>query len=328
MVLKWGAIDMHYRPGNSGTDHCTRKAGMLSSRQTAICDCNGRAIRLISVRSLRENLRMAGDVFQSLWIGAELSAMEQLSIRSFLANGHEFHLYTYQDVKGIPAGTIVRSGGEILPADQIFSYQKGYGKGSYAAFSNGFRYKLLLERGGWWTDLDSVCMRPIDLAGEHVLAKERSRDGGFLVACGMIKAPPGSPLMQYCWEASRKVDRAELLWGQIGPRLMTEAVERMSGLVTVLEPEAFYPIDFWRTWRLISTCRVPAGCYAIHLWHSCWQREHLNRNARYGRNCIYEQLKHRYGVVSPTGAQRGPGFEVRARHWWRELKNRLRKKAA
>ncbi len=43
---------------------------------------------------------MAGDVFQSLWIGAELSAMEQLSIRSFLANGHEFHLYTYQERQG------------------------------------------------------------------------------------------------------------------------------------------------------------------------------------------------------------------------------------
>ena len=55
----------------------------------------------------------------------------------------------------------------------------------------------------------------------------------------MIKAPPGSPLMQYCWEASQKVDRAELLWGQIGPRLMTEAAWPMGGLARILEPEAF-----------------------------------------------------------------------------------------
>ena len=126
-------------------------------------------------------IAMAGNVFQSLWIGSELSVMEQLSIRSFLANGHEFHLYTYQDIKGIPPGTtVVRSGAEILPADQIFCYQKGYGKGSYAAFSNLFRYKLLLERGGWWTDLDSVCMQPIESTDEHILGKERSRTGGFL----------------------------------------------------------------------------------------------------------------------------------------------------
>ena len=270
---------------------------------------------------------MAQDLFQSLWIGSELSVMEQLSIRSFLANGHEFHLYAYQDIKGIPPGTTVRSGEEILPADQIFCYQRGYGKGSYAAFSNGFRYKLLLERGGWWTDLDSVCMQPIALAGEHILARERSRSGGSLVACGMMKAPPGSPLMRYCWEASRKVDRAELLWGQIGPRLMTEAVDRMSGLARILEPQAFYPIDFWRVWRLISTRQIPIDCYAIHLWHSCWQREHLDRNARYAHSCVYEQLKRRYGVTSPRNAQRGPGFEVQVRHWWRELKNGLRKAA-
>ncbi|MGA2253139.1 MAG: hypothetical protein ABSG53_00630 [Thermoguttaceae bacterium] len=270
---------------------------------------------------------MAADVFQSLWIGAELSVMEQLSIRSFLANGYEFHLYTYQDVSGIPPGTTIRSGEEILPADQIFCYRKGYGKGSYAAFSNGFRYKLLLERGGWWTDLDSVCMQPIELAEEHILGKERSRTGGFLVACGMIKAPPSSPLMKYCWEVSQKVDRGELLWGQIGPRLMTEAVDRMSGLARLLEPQAFYPIDFWRVWRLISTRQIPTGCYTIHLWHSCWRREHLDPNAQYGHFCIYEQLKRRYGVTSPSGVQKGPGFEVQARHWWRELKNAWRKAA-
>ena len=165
---------------------------------------------------------MAREVFQSLWVGRKLSVMEQLSIRSFLANGYEFHLYTYQDLEDIPPGTTVRAGEEILPADQIFCYQKGYGRGSYAAFANGFRYKLLLERGGWWTDLDSVCMQPIDLADEHILGKERSRNGGFQVACGMVKAPAGSPLMRYCWEASQRVDRAELLWGK-SVRLMTEA---------------------------------------------------------------------------------------------------------
>ena len=37
---------------------------------------------------------------QSLWIGDRLSALERLSIRSFLANGHGFDLYTYQRFEG------------------------------------------------------------------------------------------------------------------------------------------------------------------------------------------------------------------------------------
>lgn len=47
-------------------------------------------------------------VIQSLWIGGSLSVMEQLCITSFLKNGHPFHLYTYEDVKNIPDGTIVK----------------------------------------------------------------------------------------------------------------------------------------------------------------------------------------------------------------------------
>src|SRR5258706_6206464 len=38
-------------------------------------------------------------IIQGLWIGPTLSQMEQLSIASFLANGHEYHLFVYDDVK-------------------------------------------------------------------------------------------------------------------------------------------------------------------------------------------------------------------------------------
>ncbi|MBW4444611.1 MAG: hypothetical protein KME10_26090 [Plectolyngbya sp. WJT66-NPBG17] len=82
-------------------------------------------------------------VIQGLWIGGELSTMEQLSIQSFLQNGHEYHLYTYQPVKNVPKGTIVKDGREILPENRIFTYQSGFGKGSYAGFADLFRFHLL-----------------------------------------------------------------------------------------------------------------------------------------------------------------------------------------
>ena len=77
---------------------------------------------------------MKTDIFQSLWLGKRLSVMEQLSIRSFLDQGYSFHLYTYQDVENIPQGTTIRRGDEILPADEIFCYQSGYGKGVIPPF--------------------------------------------------------------------------------------------------------------------------------------------------------------------------------------------------
>ena len=89
-------------------------------------------------------------VVQGLWVGDRLSTMEQLSIRSFLAHGHEYHLYVYGSVDNVPAGTRVMDARDIHPEPWDFQ--------SCAIFADYFRYKLLLDRGGWWADLDAVCL--------------------------------------------------------------------------------------------------------------------------------------------------------------------------
>ena len=66
---------------------------------------------------------------QSLWIGPSLSVMERLVIRSFLDHGHSFHLYTYDEVGSIPAGTVVRPAAEILPVEEVYRCRRGYGRG-------------------------------------------------------------------------------------------------------------------------------------------------------------------------------------------------------
>jgi len=258
-------------------------------------------------------------IVQSLWIGTRLSVMEQLAIRSFLDHGHPFHLYTYGDVENVPAGTVVRPGTEILPEQEIFCYQSGYGKGSFSAFSNCFRYKLLLERGGWWADMDAVCLRPLDFPDEHVTGYEREPLGEWHVAAGLVKAPAGSPLIEYCWEHARTADPANLRWGQIGPRLVAEAVAAVDAPVRILDPPAFYPINHWQTWRLIRGRKLPKNSYSIHLWNSQWRREGFSPDAVYDPRSIYEQLKRKHGVLSPPEAPCGnPDWRKIARCWRRQ----------
>ena len=257
---------------------------------------------------------------QSLWIGKRLSAMEQLTIRSFLDHGHPFHLYTYEEVENIPLGTLVRPGVEILPEREIFCYQSGYGKGNFSAFSNCFRYKLLLERGGWWADLDAVCLKPLDFPDEHVLGYEREPLGEWHVAAGLIKAPAGSPIIEYCWEHARTADRAKLWWGKIGPRLVAKALSAVDMPVRILDPPAFYPIDHWQTWRLVRGRRIPKHSYSIHLWNSQWRREGFCPDAVYDSRSIYEQLKRKHGVASPPDATRGNlHWRKIVRCWRRQL---------
>ena len=99
------------------------------------------------------------EIINSLWIGLPLSLMERLSITSFLQNSHEYHLYRYDEIANVPDGTVLRDAAEILPASEIFYYRRGGGRGSVAAFADLFRYKLLLEKGGWWVDTDMVVCR-------------------------------------------------------------------------------------------------------------------------------------------------------------------------
>ena len=231
-------------------------------------------------------------IIQGLWIGNELSTMEQLCVSSFLRNGHEFHLYVYDDVGNIPAGTIIKDGSQILPAERIFKYKDFP---SYAGFSNFFRYKLLLERGGWWVDMDLVCVKPFDFADEYVFSSEISH-GEEVINCGAIKAPAGSALMDYAWGVCQSKKPEELIWGETGPRLLGEAVRRHALERFKKSHQVFCPIGYsdWQTLTTPGESRTSDETYAIHLWNEMWRHWEQDKNAPYPAGSLYEQLKKKY----------------------------------
>lgn len=228
-----------------------------------------------------------------MWIGPALSAMEQLSLSSFLANGHEYHLYTYSDVERVPRGVVVRDGNEILPSSMIFMYRDFK---SYSGFSNFFRYKLLLERGGWWADADTVCLKPFDFQQDYVFSSEAIGEKRHINS-GIIKAPPGSEALAYAWQVCRSKNTEELTWGETGPRLMSDAVKRFSLERYVAHHSVFCPVSIldWdkvldpeKAWAFDETTR------AIHLWNEVWRRMGKDKDARYHPDCLYERLKKKY----------------------------------
>ncbi|HEY3038385.1 MAG TPA: glycosyltransferase [Pyrinomonadaceae bacterium] len=235
---------------------------------------------------------------QGLWIGSELSVMEQLSIASFLRNGHAYHLYVYDDVKRIPTGTVVMDANEILPSSRIFQYSRSP---SYAGFANFFRYKLLLERGGWWADSDIICLKPFDFPDEYVFSSEINSWGIEVVNCGVIKAPAGSSVMAFAWEVCQTKNPSRLVWGETGPRLMASAVKRFSLKRYKKTHQAFCPIDYedWRSvlqpgFELLFDERT----YAVHLWNEMWRAAGQDKDAQYQQGCLYEKLKENYLPVA------------------------------
>jgi hypothetical protein len=95
---------------------------------------------------------MSKPVIQSLWVGDKLSLLEQLSIASFVRNGHEFHLYTYNNISDVPDGTQLKDANEIILEKNVFTYCNG----SYAGFADWFRWALLYKKGNYWVDTDVI----------------------------------------------------------------------------------------------------------------------------------------------------------------------------
>ena len=238
------------------------------------------------------------EIIQGLWVGPELSVMEQLSVSSFLRHGHQYELYVYDDVKNIPAGAVIKDGNEILPASRIFQYKQ---QASYSGFSNFFRYKLLLERGGWWVDTDTVCLKPFDFSEEYVFSSERAQ-GEVFINSGICKAPRESEAMAYAWRICEQKDPEKLVWGETGPRLMAAAVREFSLERYTKSPEVFCPLGY-ADWQKVlepdAGLKFGEHTYAIHLWNERWRAAGQDKNAAYPEDCLYEQLKRTYLTTCP-----------------------------
>jgi hypothetical protein len=230
-------------------------------------------------------------IIQSLWIGRKLSIMERLSIASFLANGHEFHLYAYDEVEGIPKGTVLKPADEILPESMIFQY-KNYP--SYAGFSNFFRYKLLLDKGGWWVDSDVVCLKPFVFGEPYVFASERAAGRG-VPTTAVIKAPAGSEIMAFNWRVCRSCpDPASVVWGEHGPKLLEMSIARFGLGTSIKGAHVFCPLAY-DEWEQLLLPRNGAAfdrnAHAIHLWNEMWRRGNRDKDGSYTPDCLYERLK-------------------------------------
>lgn len=227
---------------------------------------------------------------QMLWVGGPLSALERLSLTSFVRNGHDVHLYTYGRPANTPKGLVVKNATEILPKPE------DHGGALAARFSDRFRSKLLYERGGIWSDIDVVCVKPLEFAAgmdyffaSEVLPAQAGDDGRVRVRASncVMKTPVNSPVMHDCLQGAE--DAAT------GPTRLHGALEKFNLLGALLNPNLFCPIPFWNMPALLSgPVTLPPETCGVHCWSESWRRNFFDRDAGYDPLSLIERLKAHY----------------------------------
>ncbi|RZK56359.1 MAG: hypothetical protein EOO87_05665 [Pedobacter sp.] len=266
---------------------------------------------------MEENLNLAP--VQSLWIGDKLSKVEQLCIKSFLDAGHEFHLYTYENVANVPEGTNVMNARHIIEEDKIFRFEDGWGKGSVSGFADLFRLLLLKKNGGWWVDMDIICLKPFVIDQELVICTSYESNYGELANNCVIKAPQESDFINYCINELAKSDIKKLPFGAAGPFLFQRVVKEMK-LEAFLVPYYYFNPIAWKFVgdlvlgkmsiinkfkevlrpvfkpKTLSGRVIDRNSFSIHLWNEVWSASGFNKNEIYKPASLFEKIKKRHQI--------------------------------
>ncbi|MFN6924047.1 MAG: glycosyltransferase family 2 protein [Tabrizicola sp.] len=276
----------------------------------------------------------------ALWIGGNLSYLEQVCLRSFVDHGHRTLLYTYGDVENAPPGVEVLDAEAVYPSSQMVRHKDS---GSPALVSDVFRYKLLEKQNVIWIDADVICMRPWQFEQQYVYGWEKKNK----LVCGAVLGLPSDSrtlrrLLEFCadeypippWADSAEKARlteaaaagtpvhvSELKWGVWGPSALTHFLFETGDIQHALAEKAFYPVSFRDRRDLLSTERnldaeLARDCYGVHLWNRRVSRRIITAEGGYphpdsfiGRALVRHRIDPR---LAPLPDRPPPGSPTRA----------------
>jgi hypothetical protein len=197
------------------------------------------------------------ELFSAFWHGSPLSAVHWACLASFIEMGHRVDLYAYHPVE-VPPGISVVDASEVLPPAAIFCFKDASGGvPDIGPFSDVFRFKLLLEKGGWWVDTDVLCASTQFPECRYAWANEFQQNIAPSIGTSQIKFPKGDPIIRQLYDECSRLAPVMRRREEIGPEVISRVVEQYGTPEGHFgSTEQFYPLEWIEAFKLwLPECR-------------------------------------------------------------------------
>lgn len=268
---------------------------------------------------------MALEAVSTLWIGGDLSWVEQMCLSSFVALGQPVALYSYAEIGGVPDGVEVRDASALwTPPPEMLA------AGVPALVADIFRLHLIRQTDETWIDADMIAIRPFERNAEGY-AVGFATEGGEInnavlrlpsdspALTGMLEAladpdfvPPWmrrvhKPILRDLPHTERLIRAHKMVRASFGPRALTHFMKAHSVEHLTAGPDVYYGVPWPFTDLLfapidrVSDWMTPAT-QGIHLWKNLTRKYHFNRQPM--PSSFIGKLVAQYGIdVSSLKAQ-------------------------
>jgi hypothetical protein len=252
-----------------------------------------------------------------------LSPLEHLCIKSFLAHGHTFVLYTYEEVDNVPFGCAIEDARTILPEERVFLVGSGIHIGSACTFSDVFRYELLRARGGWWVDTDTLCLKSDIPDAPYVFAKEVEAEDIYVG--GVLKAPPDSEFLSFAIARATPA-REDIAFNEIGPMLVNELVRELGLEGYAWARQDLYPLGWDQVLEFFDPAQadhieaVVASSTFAHFYSNILRLANVLKDIGPPESSYLDRLYTAYEIEFPTArryewAEIEPQYVFARAHW-------------
>ncbi len=237
-----------------------------------------------------------------LWVSGELSRLARLSLASFRHHGYPVTVWSYE-----PQG-LAGLGADVLDAAQILQRQD---VGNMAWLTSLFRYRLLAEKGGIWSDMDVVALSaaPGLPEGPFIAAEKRrpfrhaepTATGESLTQVTNCFMGNSAPKPHDLWHrAASHVAALEpdaRSWENCGPHLLSRLlIEQPQADLAILPPERVDPVAWWNVPGYFLEERDPPEAPFMHMYATVWARRGVDAEVPFPSASLAGRLWRRFGL--------------------------------